>query len=170
MINQNSNWIDTVKMSLPAHASVLENNLVQSMTKHTLSEVDAHACALAAAIASGNNELAFEISVNGVLFGNDVREIVTRVVISQMMDTITNEYIDSTYKGDANTHPFRLERDDVEKLSDALLYAYAAALVLRNGRTFAIVDNLKAGNYTDQQIQDVANIAATVAAISKAAI
>jgi hypothetical protein len=67
----NGTWVDVVKTSIPEHLSYLERNFEIAMTQHGLDEIDAHGCALAAALASGNAELAFEISMNGPLFGKD---------------------------------------------------------------------------------------------------
>lgn len=165
--NKDTDWIDSVKMSLPDHYNVLEENLVSSMKNNTLDNIDAHGCALAAAIASGNMELAYEISVNSVLFGNDIRKSIANIVAGQSIDTIINQYVDSTYKGNANTHKPMLLRDNIENDTRMAIYAYSAALVLGNHRSFVIVEVLKNSGYSDQQIQDIANIAATVSTLSK---
>jgi hypothetical protein len=143
------------------------------MTQHDLDEIDAHACALAAAIASGNAELAFEISMNGPLFGREERELVSQAVVSISIDTVYLEYLDATYKASVSNPPHKLEIFEPimsDATGKAAVYAFAAAIVLQQSRAFALVELVKNRNYTDEQIQDIANIAAVVASINKAAI
>jgi hypothetical protein len=166
----NGSWIEAVKNSLPEHLSHLERNLEIAMTQHQLDEVDAHACALAAAIASGNAELAFEISMNGPLFGRSERELVAQAVVSMSIDTVYLEYLDATYKSAVSNPPHKLEIFEPimsDKTGKAAVYAFAAAIVLKQSRSFALVELIKSRDYTDAQVQDIANIAAVISAINK---
>ena len=56
-------WVDQVKESIPDHAKDIKLNLDAVMNRSGPDEVDAHACAFAAAIAANNGDLAFEISI-----------------------------------------------------------------------------------------------------------
>jgi hypothetical protein len=47
------------------------------------------------------------------------------------------------------------------------MYAFAAAIVLQHSRAFALVEMIKSKDYTDAQVQDIANIAAVIASIIK---
>jgi len=167
-------WIDAVKMSMPEHVSHLERNLDIAMTKHSLDEIDAHACALAAASASGNGELAFEISMNGPLFGRSERELVTQATISMSIDTVYLNYLDAVDIAEYNStkpHPLEIfEPIMSDETGKAAAYAFAAAIVLKHSRTFALVDLLKNRNYTSEQVQDIATIASVVASINKVVI
>ena len=164
----NGSWVESVKLSLPEHAKFLESSLDIAMNQNTLNEIDAHCCALAAAISSGNGELAFEISVNGPLFGNDVREQVTQNVISLSMDRVYAEYIEATFKAGVSNPPYKLTKLDAEIETSGALYAFAAALVLGNSRlSFLLAELLKDNGYTPEQLQDVANIAMVVSTINK---
>lgn len=62
------NWVDQVKESIPDHAKDIKLNLDAVMNRSGLDEVDAHACAFAAALASGNSSLAHLIEHEGPLF------------------------------------------------------------------------------------------------------
>lgn len=68
------NWIDDVRNTIPDYASNVADLLDLAMNNNPLNEVDAHACALAAACSTANGGLAFEISMNGPLFGREERE------------------------------------------------------------------------------------------------
>ena len=58
-------WVDQVKESIPDHAKDIKLNLDAVINRSGLDEVDAHACAMAAAISAGNGELAYENGMNG---------------------------------------------------------------------------------------------------------
>ena len=62
------NWVEQIKNSIPDHAKDIRLNLDAVINRSGLDEVDAHACALAAAIAAGNGELAFEIQHTKITF------------------------------------------------------------------------------------------------------
>lgn len=167
-------WVDAVKNSIPEHLSHLERNFEIVMTQHSLDEIDAHACALAAAIASGNGELAFEISMNGPLFGRDERELVSQAVVSMSIDNVYLAYLDAVDIAEYNSpraHSLEIfEPIMTDETGKAAAYAFAAAIVLKHNRTFALVELLKNRKLTREQIQDIANIAAVVASINKAVI
>ncbi len=57
-------WVEQVKESIPDHSKDIKLNLDSVMNRSGLDEIDAHACAFAAALAAGNGDLAFEISMN----------------------------------------------------------------------------------------------------------
>ena len=170
----NGTWIDAVKSSIPEHLSHLERNFETVMTQHGLDEIDAHACALAAAIASGNGELAFEISMNGPLFGRDERELVSQAVVSMSIDSVYLSYLDAAdIAGHSSPKPHPLEIFEpimTDETGKAAMYAFSAAIVLKQSRTFALVELLKNRNYTREQVQDIAAIASVVASINKAII
>jgi alkylhydroperoxidase family enzyme len=170
----NGTWVDVVKTSIPEHLSHLERNFEIVMTQHGLDEIDAHGCALAAAIASGNGELAFEISMNGPLFGKDERELVAQSVVSMSIDNVYLEYLDAVDIADYNSpgsHSLEIfEPITTDETGKAAMYAFAAAIVLKHSRSFALVELLKDRKFTREQIQDIANIAAVVSSINKAII
>jgi alkylhydroperoxidase family enzyme len=171
LLSKNGNWIDAVKMSLPEHVGHLERNLDIVMTQHGLDEIDAHCCALAAAIAAGNGELAFEISVNGPLFGCSERELVTQAVVSMTIDSVYLDYLTAVDIAEySSPKSYALEVVEpimTDETGKAAAYAFAAAITLKHSRTFALVELLKEKNYSREQVQDIANIASVIASINK---
>lgn len=173
-LSKNGNWIDAVKMSLPSHVSHLERNIDIAMNTHGLDEIDAHCAALAAAIAAGNGELAFEISMNGPLFGRSERELVTQAVVSMSIDTVYLAYLDAVDIAEYNSpksHSLEVfEPIMTDETGKAAVYAFSAAIVLNHSRTFALAELLKERNYSREQVQDIANIAAVISSINKVVI
>lgn len=72
-------WVKTVGDSI-SHYSALHKMFVDALTNTALSEEQRHTCAMAAALAGGNGELVYEISMCSVLFGKPVRETVVECV------------------------------------------------------------------------------------------
>lgn len=149
-LNKNGTWVDSVKTSLPEYASELGRNLTTMMTPVSLNEIEAHAVALAAAVASGNGELAFEISMNGPLFRNDEREKVLQAVIEQSVDS--------------------MQRAPIRSSNKYTIYDLAAAFAFRSDRLTNIVMTLQRAGVTDAQIQEIEDIVSIVATINKVVI
>ena len=130
---QNGTWVDAVKMSLPDHVADLEKNLDIVMTKHDLADIEAHGVALAAAIASNNGGLAFEISMNSPFFGSSDRELAMKSVIAQQINSTYATYGRAASRLEYETLPTKMETNDLlpdEHIKYAL-YSMAAALVFR---------------------------------------
>lgn len=170
MTLQTTNWISAVETSAPEYANELVKNLKSVMTDGVLDPMDAHACALAAALASGNGELAFEISVNSELRGNDIREAVAKAVLFEEMNanykayvTVADVPVDSTgfYVDDYTT----FGGIEPEKF---LLFCFVAAIV---NRSEGSIQNkllwLRKYGVDQGSIQSAARIASVIPAIGK---
>lgn len=178
-MNTRTNWIDTVKLSLPEHAAYLAENLDTVMVKcpaekDCLSEIDAHACALAAAMASGNGELAFEISMNSPLFGNNIRELVAKAVIYEATNTPHRVFLDAaTEEGwQIRNSPLKYEsKIKSDDLRQFIMFCLVSTVV--NAYSDGIqrhIRELKSKGFTDDKIHAIAQIAFIVASISKVVI
>lgn len=86
-ITMDRNWVSSLKLSLPDYAINLGEQIEVAMTDTVLDPVEAQACALGAALADRNGELAFEISMSKVLFGNDIRTDIAKAVVDLMIDS-----------------------------------------------------------------------------------
>jgi hypothetical protein len=173
-MNTRTNWIDTVKLSLPEHASDLAENLSVVMTKYpdSLSEIDAHACALAAAMASGNGELAFEISMNSPLFGNNIRELVAQAVIFEAGNISHDAFLRAandeglTIGPSALKYMSRIKSDEQEQFD---MFCFVVTVV--NAYSSGMKHHIKALNrFSSFKLDAIAQIAFTVASISKVVI
>lgn len=168
-------WLDEVKNSIPDHAKDIKLNLDAVINRSGLDEVDAHACALAAAIASGNGSLAYEISMNGPLMGTPEREAAKTAAALMGMNNVYYPFVEMT--GDSNLKglPAGLRMQayathgGVSKLKFEM-YALCASIV---GKCHFCVkshyDILKNEGMTVQQLQSVGKIAAVINAVGKVA-
>ena len=169
----NRNWVEMLKASLSDYASELAKNIESVMTDQVLDPVDAHACALAAALAAGNGELAFEISMSNELRGNDIREAVAKAVL---FEKSTASYV-------AYTHAAQSERLIVDSSGFStndfttnggttpeqfILFCFVAAIVnqcdasIRNN-----ISMLKNYGVAQGSIQSAARIASVIPSVGK---
>jgi alkyl hydroperoxide reductase subunit D len=169
-------WVDQVKESIPDHAKDIKLNLDAVMNRSGLDEVDAHACAFAAAIAANNGDLAFEISMNGPLMGTDEREAAKTAAALMGMNNVYYPFVEMTEDSDLKGLPPGLRMNAYANHGGVSkkkfeMYALAASIV---GKCHFCVKNhydvLKKEGMTVTELQAVGKIAAVVAAVGKVAI
>jgi alkyl hydroperoxide reductase subunit D len=176
-ITVNGNWVESVKDSMPDHAKDIKLNLDSIMRNHGLEEVDAHACAFAAALSASNGGLAFEIEMNSPLFLNDAEREASKAAAALMgMNNVWYPFVNMVDDLELKQLPLGLRMNvyanhgGVSKQKFEM-YALAASIV---GKCEHCVkshyDILKAGGMTVKQLQAVGKIAAIVNAIGKIAI
>lgn len=168
-------WVDQVKESIPEHAKDIKLNLDAVMNRSGLDEVDAHACAFAAAIAANNGDLAFEISMNGPLMGTDEREAAKTAAALMGMNNVYYPFVEMTEDSDLKGLPPGLRMNAYANHGGVSkkkfeMYALAASIV---GKCHFCVKNhydvLKKEGMTVTELQAVGKIAAVVAAVGKVA-
>ena len=168
-------WVDQVKESIPEHAKDIKLNLDAVMNRSGLDEVDAHACAFAAAIAANNGDLAFEISMNGPLAGTDEREAAKTAAALMGMNNVYYPFVEMTEDSDLKGLPPGLRMNAYANHGGVSkkkfeMYALAASIV---GKCHFCVKNhydvLKKEGMTVTELQAVGKIAAVVAAVGKVA-
>ncbi len=167
------NWIEDVKNSIPDHAKDIKLNLDSVINRSGLDEVDAHACALAAAIASSNGELAYEIQHNGPLRGTQEREAAKTAAALMGMNNVYYPFVEMTGDETLKKTPPGLRMNayathgGVSKKKFEM-YALAASIV---GKCHFCVkshyDILKNEGMTVTELQAIGKIASVVVAVSK---
>lgn len=169
-------WVDQVKESIPDHAKDIKLNLDAVMNRSGLDEVDAHACAFAAAVAAGNGDLAFEISMNGPLAGTDEREAAKTAVALMGMNNVYYPFVEMTEDPDLKGLPPGLRMNAYANHGGVSkkkfeMYALAASIV---GKCHFCVKNhydvLKKEGMSVTELQMVGKIAAVINAVGKIAI
>jgi alkyl hydroperoxide reductase subunit D len=169
-------WVDQVKDSIPDHAKDIRLNLDAVINRSGLDEVDAHACAFAAAVAAGNGDLAFEISMNGPLAGTTEREAAKTAAALMGMNNVYYPFVEMTGDSDLKGLPPGLRMNAYATHGGVTkkkfeMYALAASIV---GKCHFCVknhyDTLKKEGMTVQELQAVGKIAAVVAAVGKVAL
>jgi alkyl hydroperoxide reductase subunit D len=167
-------WVDQIKESIPEHAKDIRLNLDAVINRSGLDEIDAHACALAAAIASGNGELAYEISMNGPLLGSPEREAAKTAAALMGMNNVYypfTEMVGDDLKGvppGLRMNAYATHGGVTKKKFE--MYALCASVV---GKCHFCVKNhydvLKKEGMTVQELQMVGKIAAVITAVGKIA-
>lgn len=169
-------WVDQVKESIPDHAKDIKLNLDAVMNRSGLDEVDAHACAFAAAVASGNGDLAFEISMNGPLAGTDEREAAKTAAALMGMNNVYYPFVEMTEDSDLKGLPPGLRMNAYANhggVSKKKFEMYALAASIIGKCQFCIknhYDLLKKEGMTVTELQMVGKIAAVINAVGKVAI
>jgi alkyl hydroperoxide reductase subunit D len=168
-------WVANIKESIPDHSKDIKLNLDAVINRSGLDLVDAHACALAAAIASGNGELAFEIQMNGPLMGAEEREAAKTAASLMGQNNVWYPFVEMAGDEGMKGLPAGLRMNayathgGVSKKKFEM-YSLAASIV---GKCHFCVkahyDTLKKEGMTTQELMSVGRIAAVVTAIGKIA-
>jgi alkyl hydroperoxide reductase subunit D len=166
-------WVANVKESIPDHSKDIKLNLDAVINRSGLDLVDAHACALAAAIASGNGELAFEIQMNGPLMGAEEREAAMTAASLMGQNNVWYPFVEMAGDESMKGLPAGLRMNayathgGVSKKKFEM-YSLAASIV---GKCHFCVkahyDTLKKEGMTVQELMAIGRIASVVSAIGK---
>ena len=169
-------WVANIKESIPDHSKDIKLNIDAVINRSGLDLIDAHACALAAAIASGNGELAFEIQMNGPLMGAEEREAAKTAASLMGQNNVWYPFVEMAGDGGMKGLPAGLRMNayathgGVSKKKFEM-YSLAASIV---GKCHFCVkahyDTLKKEGMTTQELMSVGRIAAVVTAIGKISI
>lgn len=170
------NWVEQVKDSIPDHSKDIKLNLDAVINRSGLDEVDAHACALASALAAGNGELAFAIKTFGPLAEHTDEVRAAKTAASLMaMNNVYYPFVEMTGDAQLKGTPPGLRMNayathgGVSKKKFEM-YALAASIV---GKCHFCVkshyDILKNEGMTVAQLQAVGKIAAVINAVGKIA-
>lgn len=169
---QRVGWVEMVSNSIPAHCEDIKVNLLSAFNQDNgLESVDAYACALTAAIATLNGELAFEMEMDDVLRGKPEREAAkTAAGLAALMAT----YIDASDSLDNSENELVLgewkKTTEVDELKVGM-YLYAAAVALRAKPLIMEYGQLlQAAGLNTDQLRSIIKIVSVTAAINKIAI
>lgn len=169
-------WVDQVKESIPEHAKDIKLNLDAVINRSGLDEVDAHACAFAAAVAASNGELAFEISMNGPLKGTDEREAAKTAAALMGMNNVWYPFVEMAADESMKGLPAGLRMNAYAThggVSKKKFEMYALAASIVGKCEFCVkshYDLLKKEGMTTQELMAVGRIASVIAAVGKIAL
>ena len=177
--NKMSAWIEQVAESMPEYAEDIAANLLKFMATPELDEFDAHACALAAAVASGNGGLAFEIDMNSPITGLIERHAAKAAAINTVQDSMYMSFDSALQVKGWNalnsisytTPGFSLVMFDsaagVSRRKFAM-YSLSAAIVTKELETINYwIRETTTEGLTQVQIREIAKIAAVIGSIGK---
>jgi len=169
-------WVDIIKDSIPDHSKDIRLNLDAVINRSPLSVEDTHACALVAALAAGNGELAYAIMTSGELDNFTAEMEAAKTAASLMgMNNVYYPFVEMTGDGDLKGLPPGLRMNAYATHAGVSkkkfeMYALAASVI---GKCHFCVknhyDTLKKEGMTTQELQHVGKIAAVINAIGKIA-
>lgn len=169
-------WVDGVKESIPDWSKDIKLNLDTVMNRSPLDQVDTHAVALAAALASGNGPLALQIQIDEVLSNAVAESDAAKTAASLMgMNNVWYPFVEMTGDPELKGLPAGLRMNAYANHGGVSkkkfeMYALAASIV---GKCHFCVKNhydiLKKEGMTVTELQHVGKIAAVITAIGKIA-
>ena len=169
-------WVEIIKDSIPDHSKDIKLNLDAVINRSLLSVEDTHACALVAALAAGNGELAYAIMTSGELDNFTAEMEAAKTAASLMaMNNIWYPYVEMTGDSELKNLPAGLRMNayvthaGVSKKKFEL-YALVASAI---GKCHFCVKNhydvLRKEGMTVQELHHAGKIAAVINAIGKIA-
>ena len=166
-------WVDEVKAGIPDTAKDIRLNLDAVINRSGLDDIDAHACAYAAAIAAGDRALANAIAMFSPLNGTAECDAAKTAAALMGMTNVYYPFVEMTNDPDLKglTPGLRMNayatHGGVSKRKFEM-YSLAASII---GKCHFCVkahyDTLKKEGMTTQELMAVGRIAAVINAIGK---
>ena len=167
-------WVDQIKEGLPEYAKDTKLNLDSVINRSTLNLVEANACALAAAMATGNGKLVTFIQSNIA----DATERDAALTASSLMgmNNVWYPYIEMTDDPNLKGLPAQLRMNAISTHGGTTKerfesYSLCASIV---GKCHFCVkahyDTLKAEGMSTQELMAIGRIAAVINSIGKVAL
>ncbi len=164
-------WVEQIKEGLPEYAKDTKLNLDSVINRSTLAPIEANACALAAAMATGNGKLVSFIQANIA----DATERDAALTASSLMgmNNVWYPYVEMADDPNLKGLPAQLRMNAISTHGGTTkerfeAYSLAASIV---GKCHFCVkshyDNLKKMGYTVEQLRDIGRIAAVITSVAK---
>lgn len=166
-------WVDRVKDTVPEYAKDLKLNLDAVVNRSGLDEVDAHACALAAALAANSAEIPYLVETDGPLVGTPELTAAKTAAALMGMNNVWYPFVEMAADEAMKGLPAGLRMNAYATYGGVSkkkfeMYALAASIV---GKCEFCVkshyDLLREEGMTAVELMAVGRIAAVVAAIGK---
>ena len=165
-------WVDQIKEGMPEYAKDTKLNLDSVINRSTLDPVEAQACALAAAMSTGNGKLVTFISSH---LEEHAVERDAAMTASSLMTMTNTWYPFVEMADDANLKglPAQLRMNAISTHGGTTAnrfeaYSLAASIV---GKCHFCVkahyDTLKKNGYTVEQLRDIGRIASVINSVAK---
>jgi alkyl hydroperoxide reductase subunit D len=165
-------WIDQLKESMPEYAKDTKLNLDAVLKRSTLDPVEAQACALAAAMSTGNGKLVTFISSS---LEEHAVERDAAMTASSLM-TMTNTwypFVEMAEDPNLSGLPPQLRMNAISThggTTKGRFEAYSLAASIVGKCHFCVkahYDTLKQEGYTVEQLRDIGRIASVVNSVAK---
>jgi alkyl hydroperoxide reductase subunit D len=164
-------WVDQIKEGLPEYAKDTKLNLDAVIKRSTLPEEEAEACALAAAMATGNGKLVSFIQSS---MTNAVERDAALTASSLMgMNNAWYPYVEMVDDPNLKGLPAQLRMNAIAThggTTKGRFEAYSLSASIVGKCHFCVkshYDNLKKEGYTVEQLSDIGRIAAVITSVAK---
>ena len=164
-------WINQIKDALPEYAKDTKLNIDAVINRSTLDKTEAEACALAAAVATGNGKIV------SLLMGNmeDQTEMTAALTAASLMSMTNTWYPYVEMAGDEQLTglPAQLRMNSIAShggTTKARFEAYSLAASIVGKCHFCVkahYDTLKKEGYTVEQLRDIGRIAAVMTSVCR---
>ena len=164
-------WIDQIKEGLPEYAKDTKLNLDSVINRSSLDVVEANACALAAAMATGNGKLVTFIQSN--LADTVERDAALTAAAIMAQNNIWYPYIEMADDPNLTGLPAQLRMNAISThggTSKARFEAYSLAASIVGKCHFCVkahYETLKKEGYTVEQLRDIGRIAAVITSVAR---
>ena len=164
-------WIDQIKEALPDYAKDTRLNLDAVISRSTLSEEEATACALAAAIATGNRNIA--VVIGDSIENETEKNAAKAAAVLMAQNNMWYPYVEMTGDASLKGLPAQLRMNVISThggTTKGRFEAYSLAASIIGKCHFCVkahYDALKKEGYTVEQLRDIGRIAAVINSVSK---
>lgn len=164
-------WVDQIKEALPNYAKDTKLNIDSVINRSTLDSIEAHGCALAAAMATGNGKLVAFIQ-SGI---DDSKERDAALTAASLMgmNNVWYPYVEMVDDKNLAGLPAQLRMNAITThggTTKAKFEAYSLAASIVGKCHFCVkahYDTLKKEGYTVEQLRDIGRIAAVITSVAK---
>jgi len=164
-------WVEQIKEGLPEYAKDTKLNLDSVINRSSLDISEANACALAAAMATGNGKLVSFIQSNL----EDARERDAALTASSLMamNNVWYPYVEMADDANLKGLPAQLRMNAISThggTTKERFEAYSLAASIVGKCHFCIkshYENLKKMGYTVEQLRDIGRIAAVITSVAR---
>jgi len=171
-------WIDQIKEGLPEYAKDTKLNLDAVIKRSTLKEIEANACALAAAMATGNGKLVTFISSSMVSETEELNEVKERdaaltAAAIMAQNNVWYPYVEMADDEALKGLPAQLRMNAVAShggTTKARFEAYSLAASIVGKCHFCVkahYETLKKEGYTVEQLRDIGRIASVITSVAR---
>lgn len=164
-------WIETIKEGLPDYAKDTKLNLDAVINRSSLDVTEANACALAAAMATGNGKLVTFIQSNL----EDARERDAALTAAAIMaqNNVWYPYVEMADDPNLTGLPAQLRMNAITShggTTKARFEAYSLAASIVGKCHFCVkahYETLKKEGYSVEQLRDIGRIAAVITSVAR---
>ena len=164
-------WVNQIKEALPEYAKDTKLNLDSVINRSTLDSSVANACALAAAMATGNGKLVSFIQSSMENTGEREAALIASAIMAQ--NNVWYPYVEMVEDPQLKGLPAQLRMNAIAThggTSKGNFEAYSLAASIVGKCHFCVkahYDTLKKHGYSVEQLRDIGRIAAVINSVAK---